>query len=184
MTLPYATIFAILKKISLTPSDVVLDIGCGKGRMICCAALFPVREVIGIEHSPELCANAAQNASRLRHKCSPITIKNERAEHFDFGGINVFYFYNSFGPPLLDEVLARIERALQDNPRPIRFIYANPVHEASLKACSWLEQFDEISPLQSRSMAVRVTFWRSRPAAYGAGSANEAGARRRWQNSA
>jgi tRNA G46 methylase TrmB len=51
MTLSYADIFAILNRLSLIPDDALIDIGCGKGRVVCCAARFPLREVIGIEHS-------------------------------------------------------------------------------------------------------------------------------------
>jgi SAM-dependent methyltransferase len=164
MTLPYATISAILKKLSLTSSDALLDIGCGKGRMLCCAALLPLRKVIGIEYSSELCSIAEQNASRLRGIKTPITIVNVRAQDFEYNDADVFYCYNPFGPPIFDEVLQRIAIALEGRSKPIRFIYANPLHEQLLKSCPWLEQYDELHPDRNHRVAVRISFWRSRVA--------------------
>src|SRR5882762_10722536 len=58
MTLSYRDNIRILKSVKLTRDDIFVDIGCGKGRMLCCSALSDVKESIGIEQSPELCAIA------------------------------------------------------------------------------------------------------------------------------
>jgi SAM-dependent methyltransferase len=92
MTLSYADIFAILNRLSLIPDDALIDIGCGKGRVVCCAARFPLREVIGIEHLPELCAAARRNADRMRDRKAPITIVQAHAEEFDYRQGSVLYF--------------------------------------------------------------------------------------------
>ena len=162
MTLPYPTTFAILRRLSLTPRDTLLDIGCGKGRMICCASLFAPLRVIGIELSSALCAIAERNVARLRRRKAPIIVANALAQEFDYRGADVLYFYNSFGPPTLDAVLARIEESIRDEGRSIRFVYANPMHEQALKARSWLEQYDELHPDHDDRVAVRVSFWKSR----------------------
>ena len=33
---------------NLAPGDVFVDVGCGKGRVVCCAARRPLRRVVGI----------------------------------------------------------------------------------------------------------------------------------------
>jgi protein-L-isoaspartate O-methyltransferase len=162
MTLPYAATFAILRRLSLTPLDTLLDIGCGKGRVICCASLFAPLRVIGVENSSALCAIAERNVARLRRRKAPIIVANASAQEFDYRGVDVLYFYNSLAPPILDEVLARIEDSLRDEGRPIRFVYANPVHERTLESRSWLEQYDELHPDQDDRIAVRVSFWKSK----------------------
>jgi Histone methylation protein DOT1 len=74
---PYHTMWKILNSLSLVDSDVFVDIGCGKGRAVCCAARLGVRKVIGVEYSPELCRIAEANASnRPGLTCSPPRWRN------------------------------------------------------------------------------------------------------------
>lgn len=56
----YRRIFRILDSLHLGPADTFIDLGCGKGRVACCASFYPVREVIGIEDVGELCASAEE----------------------------------------------------------------------------------------------------------------------------
>ncbi|PYM11173.1 MAG: SAM-dependent methyltransferase [Candidatus Rokuibacteriota bacterium] len=141
-TLSYSLIFRILRSLSLLPDDVLIDIGCGKGRVVCCAATFRVRQVIGIDHSSELCRDARRNVERMRAKQSPAMILEASAETFDYRPGTVLYFYNSFGPPILDRMLARLKSAVDETQRPIRFVYARAEHDAVLRGCGWLQQYD------------------------------------------
>src|SRR4051794_27662217 len=50
-TMNYRTIWPILDHLALGPSDVFVDVGCGKGRVLCCAAHYPVGKVIGVDLS-------------------------------------------------------------------------------------------------------------------------------------
>ena len=161
MTLSYRDNIRILKAVNLTRDDVFVDIGCGKGRMLCCSALCDVREAIGIEQSPELCAIARSNAARLRGRKAPITIIQSRAQEFDYREGTVFYLYNPFDQSVLGEVLDRLRSSLEEARRPIRIAYARPDHEDTLEACSWLEKTD--CWLSGRgTTAVGVSFWKSR----------------------
>src|SRR5262245_30430288 len=63
-TLPYGTIDALLDALDLTHDDVVADIGCGKGRIVCVAKQRELRAVIGIEADPELADDARRNVER------------------------------------------------------------------------------------------------------------------------
>src|SRR3954454_9079574 len=64
VAIPYRAIFPILTKVGLTASDVFVDVGCGKGRMICCAGRSQARKVIGIDFDPILIEAAQANALR------------------------------------------------------------------------------------------------------------------------
>ena len=70
--LPTARAF---RRLALQRSDVVVDLGCGKGLAVLVAAEHPVRRVIGVELVPELAvaaqANVERNHRRLR---SPVEI--------------------------------------------------------------------------------------------------------------
>ena len=44
----YSSIFEVLRFLSLSSSDTFVDIGSGKGRVVCCAARHAVAKVVGI----------------------------------------------------------------------------------------------------------------------------------------
>ena len=161
MALSYRDNIRILKKVNLTKDDVFVDIGCGKGRMLCCSALFNVREAIGIEQSPDLCAIARSNAARMRGRKAPITIIQAAAQEFDYRRGTVFYLYNPFDQSVLGEVLEKIRCSLDETRRPIRIAYSHPDHEDCFEACSWLERVDSWMAGR-RTTSVGVSFWRSR----------------------
>ncbi len=48
-TFSYHTIFHILNHLKFNKSDIFIDLGCGKGRVLCCAAQFKLGKVIGVE---------------------------------------------------------------------------------------------------------------------------------------
>jgi SAM-dependent methyltransferase len=175
MTLPYKDIMQILHYIHLKPTDVFIDIGCGKGRMLCCAATFNVKKAIGIEHAPEMSFAAMENAYMLREKKSPIEIYIADAAKFDYEEGTIFYMYNLFNQAIMKNVLERIYESLKRRKRLIKIIYTNPLYEHSLYDCSWLTMYDRWVPgiLDSpedkyndsagyKSVEVPVSFWKTK----------------------
>jgi len=163
-TMPYSAIMPILECLELTRDDVFIDIGCGKGRVICCAARHDVREVVGVDKSKEMCVIAAANAARLRHRLSPVTVVNCTAQEFDYSEGTAFFLFNPFDEAITRVVLAQIERTLSVKPRALRFAYANPSHESVFGENRWLEKYDfwDVHD-RNRSIYVPVSFWRSKP---------------------
>lgn len=159
-TMRYATINRILDRLSLQPADVFVDVGSGKGRVLCLAARHTVREVIGIEMVPELCRVAEKNSRHLRGRKSPIVIYNSLAQEFDYTKGTVFTFFNPFGAETLSIVLDRIQAGLEKSPRPIRIAYANPEHDVILSQRPWLDRY-EVWLKEELGMEHSVTFYRS-----------------------
>lgn len=160
----YRRIFRILDALRLGPNDTFIDLGCGKGRVACCASFYPVREVIGIDDVPELCEVAEKNLSRVRGRLAPARILRGRAEQFDYAAGTVVYMFHPFGPQTLSAVLARVELGLLRNPRDLRVVYVNPVHESVLWETDWLELYDRW-PSHRRlwtEVLHPVSFWRLR----------------------
>ncbi|MFZ0922714.1 MAG: class I SAM-dependent methyltransferase, partial [Candidatus Acidiferrales bacterium] len=161
---PYRRVFRILDALRLGASDTVVDLGCGKGRVTCCASLYPICEVVGVEDVPELCAIAEKNLMRLRGKCTQARILHGRAEEFEYTKGTVIYMFHPFGPNTLAAVLSQLDKGLRTNPRSVRIVYVNPVHEYVLKEAKWLELYDRwpaVRLLQSDIMHP-VSFWRPR----------------------
>lgn len=136
-TMCYSTINRVLDHLSLTPSDVFIDVGSGKGRVLCCAAhRRRVKKVIGIEISKELCAIAETNSAQMRHRLSAVEVKHGRAQEFSFHEGNAFFLFNPFGPATVEAVLDQIERSR--NGQPLRIAYVNPLYDAILAERTWL----------------------------------------------
>ncbi len=112
-TISYRCIQALLDRLQLSPNDRFVDVGCGKGRVVCLAARQCVSMVTGIEYSQALVNDARRNALKLRGKRSPVTIAHSPAEEFDYSDSSVLYFFNPFEAPILNTVLhkARTDRA-------------------------------------------------------------------------
>jgi SAM-dependent methyltransferase len=140
-TLSYRGLFQIFDWLALNRSDVVIDLGCGKGRVLCCASLYDVEQVIGVEDTSELCDVARNNLQRIRGRRASAMVIHGKAEDFDYVRGTVFYLYNPFGPNTLKTVVSQIGEGLRQNPRSIRVVYVNPRHDAVLEATAWLERY-------------------------------------------
>jgi predicted RNA methylase len=160
----YRRIFRILDALRLGPSDIFIDLGCGKGRVICCASLYPICEVIGVEDVPELCKIAEKNLMRLRGKCTQARILHGRAEEFEYTKGTVIYMFHPFGPKALAAVVSQLDKGLRLNPRDVKIVYVNPVHEYVLKETKWLELYDHWPAPRYLWTGVMhpVSFWRLR----------------------
>lgn len=153
----YRTIFRVLRSLPLKASDVFVDLGCGKGRVVCCAAYLGAAQVIGVEYVKELHDIAVNNAERMRRRQSPIAINLGEVEDFDFSLGTVFFMFNSFGRATLESILTKMEDGLRKNPREIRIAYVNPVYGLAMKERPWLERYGFW-----RRFDV-VMLWRSKP---------------------
>lgn len=155
----YAAIWTILNTLDLQETDVFVDIGCGKGRVTCCAARFQLERVIGIEVDAALRQIAERNAGRLRRRNSPISIIGIPAQAADYSDGTVFYLFNPFGAATLKRVLEQIHSSLSERPRNVRIVYVRPLHEELLRDCGWLRQTDSWPPCRRLLLRYFVSFW-------------------------
>lgn len=137
--MPYRTIRHLFRLIALAPEDTFVDVGCGKGRVLCCAARHPITEAVGVEVSAELCDAARANADRLRGRKAPISIHNIPAQEFDYSSATVLFLFNPFGADTMHQFLAKLHADTAG--RPVRIAYAVPTHAAVFKDYDWLEPY-------------------------------------------
>ena len=155
----YWNIRRVLGAMALSGSDIFYDIGCGKGRVVCCAARGRVKRVVGgIDLNPLLCEIARKNAKSLRGRESPIEICCEDASVADVSDGTAYFMFNPFGEATMREFLKNIERSLITNPRAVRLAYCNPVFSDLLDSMAWLARRCELKNLTGG----RATIWRSR----------------------
>jgi SAM-dependent methyltransferase len=122
----------LLDTITLPPESVLVDFGCGKGRVLLLAALRGIKKAVGIEFSPELCRIAESNIAIVEKATgSRLDIEVIEGDVTDYeieDEQNVFFFFNPFDDVVLEAVVKNLERSLRGIPREIVIVYYNPVH--------------------------------------------------------
>lgn len=106
---------------------VFVDLGCGKGRALLCAAAFPFRQVLGVEWSADLCAIARRNIAvyppRLQ-RCRDLHVHCGNVLDYQFPATDtVFYLFDPFGPGILRQVFDRIHASVRAAPRRVMVIF-------------------------------------------------------------
>jgi SAM-dependent methyltransferase len=157
-TMNYSTIWPILDHLALDPSDVFVDIGSGKGRVLCCAARYPVRRVVGVDLSEEFCRAARENARRMRGRRAPISVETAKAQDFDYSTATVLFLFDPFGAATLEPLLEQIGRDARGS---VRIAYANPTHDQVFERQPWLERSHHWGP-ETSGGEHSVSFYRSR----------------------
>jgi hypothetical protein len=108
-----------------------VDYGSGKGRIVLTAAAIGFASAVGVEFSPELCGIAEENARRFAEKggaaVPPEFVLGDAGAFEPPEGPLFAYLYNPFGPPVLDEVAARLA-AKAARGEPVLVAYAHPQH--------------------------------------------------------
>jgi predicted RNA methylase len=162
-TCPFRAIFRILESLELGPSDTLLDLGCGKGRVLCCASLYNLKQVIGIDDDEALTVVARQNIARTRGWKTSAIVIHKRGEQFDFDGANVFYMFNPFGAATIRVILSKLQSSLVRYRREVRIVYVNPVHEVVFRDFHWLRQYRYWPGSRHLAMPHAVSFSRYQP---------------------
>lgn len=109
-----------------------IDIGCGKGRVLCVAAYHGIKKLTGIDFSKEFCDEAIENLEHVKQTFPHLqyTIKNNDAFYYDIpGDADCLFFFNPFDESIMSGVVENIEISLENNPRDIMVVYLNPLNK-------------------------------------------------------
>ena len=149
---PYEpTPYSILERLAISgfisKKDVVLDYGCGKGRVDFFLSYQTKANTIGIEYDERIYQSALDN-----QKTAVSGARTEfvlaRAEAYEVPSkVNRYYFFNPFSVELLRKVMARIIESYYENPREVFLFFYYPSEEyiSYLMTVDELEFYDEIS---------------------------------------
>ena len=137
----WGTMRRIAQTREITPKDVFVDFGSGKGRMVFLAAQYPFKRVIGIELARDLHriaeANITRNRKRLR--CRDVQLVNQDVLTFEIPDDMTFaYFFNPFTGDVFKRVIDSIGASVRRRPRKVTIVYTNPVMHEYLAAQPWL----------------------------------------------
>ena len=132
MPVSYDVIEDIFRQVSPGGFTHFIDIGCGKGRAMCVAAQQGARKLTGIDFSKEFCDESKLNLLKTQQRFPAFEFKilNNDAFYFDIPqDADCIFMFNPFDEVIMSGVIENIEISLEEKPRPITIIYANPLQK-------------------------------------------------------
>ncbi len=145
-SLGWSGTWRILRRLSHTANDTFLDVGCGAGRVVCGAAQFGFRRVVGIDIDPRMTELARRNAVRLRGRRCAIDIVQADATTFRIpDDVTILFLYNPVRGESLSATLRRLIESVDRAPRSVRIVYANPVEHDRIMSLGRFQPTSRIS---------------------------------------
>ena len=122
------TSYAVLERLAsggfIRPDDILVDYGCGKGRVGFYLNYAIGCRTVGVEYNPELVQKALQNLSSYSGRSrSGVDFQCCSAEQYTVTNETCFYFFNPFSATILKAVINRIFDSYYENPRNIRLFF-------------------------------------------------------------
>ena len=143
---PYCVLERLANSGLIRKNDVVLDYGCGKGRVDFFLSYQTRAKTIGIEYDERIYHGAMEN-KEMAVPGNRVSFLLQKAESYEVPTeVNRCYFFNPFSVELLHKVIARILESYYENPREILLFFYYPSEEyiAYLMTVDELEFYDEI----------------------------------------
>ena len=141
---PYSVLERLADSGFFGEGDVVLDYGCGKGRVGCFLSSRTKTRTIGIEYDEHIYRSALENRKTAGAGAEFVLT---RAEIYEVpGDVNRCYFFNPFSVEILRKVMARIMESYYETPREMFLFFYYPADDyvAWLMTVEELEFYDEI----------------------------------------
>ena len=126
--------------------DVVLDYGCGKGRVDFFVSYQTKAKTIGIEYDERIYESAQENRKNVISRVKPRFVLANGETYKVPHDVNRCYFFNPFSVEILRKVMARIIESYYENPREtfLFFYYPSDEYIAYLMTVEELDFYDEI----------------------------------------
>lgn len=148
---PYEpTPYSVLERLAdcgyLGRENVLIDYGCGKGRVGFFLHHAIGCETIGLEYNEEIFLQAEEN-KRTAAKAQGVTFYQADAAEFPVTHADSFYFFNPFSVEILKSVMGRILESYYENPRRMRLFFYYPndeylVYLMTMYALVFVEEVD------------------------------------------
>ena len=143
---PYSVLERLAGSGRIRKGNILLDYGCGKGRVGLFLSCQTRCRSIGVEYDPRIYEKALENQSScVSSGRSSFVLAN--AEHYAVpSSVDRVYFFNPFSLELLQKVMARILDSYYEHPRSILLFFYYPSEEyiSCLMTEEQLMFYDEI----------------------------------------
>ena len=143
---PYSVLERLANSGLIRKKDVVLDYGCGKGRVDFFLSYQTKASALGIEYDERIYQGALDN-KKTAVSGARTEFVMARAEEYEVPSeVNRYFFFNPFSVELLHKVIARILESYYETPREmfLYFYYPSKEYISYLMTVDELEFYDEI----------------------------------------
>ena len=142
----YCVLERLAKSGFFSEGDVVVDYGCGKGRVGFFLSYRTRARSIGIEFDEHIYKDALNNGQTTISRVKPEFLLIRAEEYAVSSDVNRCYFFNPFSVEILHKVMARIIESWYENMREIFLFFYYPADEyiSYLMTVDELEFYDEI----------------------------------------
>ena len=143
---PYSVLERLANSGFIGKDDVVLDYGCGKGRVGFFLSCRRSAKTVGIEYDERIYQSALENQKTTISRIKPDFVLTKAEEYEVPPEINRCYFFNPFSVEILHKVMARICESWYEHPREVFLFFYYPADEyiSYLMTVDELEFYDEI----------------------------------------
>jgi hypothetical protein len=124
----FRAVVSSLRDLGVRPPEFTLvDLGCGKGRVLLMAVEAGFCAAIGVEFAPEVAGIAAENLRSYRGRRPAASVHCGDAATFPIPpGPVVLFIANPFKGPVLEAVAENIRRSFAAHPRDTYVVYTFP----------------------------------------------------------
>ncbi len=143
---PYGVLMRLANSGFIRKRDVVLDYGCGKGRVDFFLSYQTKAKTIGIEYDERIYESALDNQRTAVSGARTEFVLAKAEEYVVPVEVNRYYFFNPFSVELLQRVMARMIESYYEKPREVFLFFYYPSEEyiSYLMTVDELEFYDEI----------------------------------------
>lgn len=143
---PYCVLERLAKSGLIRRKDVILDYGCGKGRVDFFLSHQKKAKTIGIEYDARIYDAALENQKTAASKSRTEFVLTRAETYAVPTEVSRCYFFNPFSAEILRSVMARILESYYENPREILllFYYPSDAYVSYLMTVDELDFYDEI----------------------------------------
>ena len=143
---PYSVLERLANSGFIGKKDVLLDYGCGKGRVDFFLSYQTKAKTIGIEYDERIYLSAAENRKTAVSSGRTEFIHTNAEDYTVPKEVNKCYFFNPFSVEILQKVMARIKESYYEQSREIMLFFYYPSEEyiSYLMTEDGVEFYDEI----------------------------------------
>ena len=116
----YRNLEAIEDWLHMTADDHLVDLGCGRGRVLVWAAQQGKGRLTGVEADPSLAQVTIKNLEKFNVSSQ---VHCQDAASYTFSDETLLFFFNPFGAFTMAAVIDNLAQNLAENPRAIRIVY-------------------------------------------------------------
>ena len=144
---PYCVLERLAYSGYIGKKNVLVDYGCGKGRVDFFLSYQTRCRSIGIEYDDRIFQSASENQKTAVSATRTEFVHADAVQYTVPMEADCFYFFNPFSVEIFEKVLDRIRESFYENPREMLFFFYYPSDEyiSCLMTADDLTFFDEIN---------------------------------------